>query len=140
MGALTAAANSGKFSQLQLQSMGRWAQMDSAARYFLPREKEKVKVGKELGNQLAKALKGQVLETADSRKAACNLEASRMKAAATAGEKKQVEIAKKRAKRLEKQEKVKRIAEKKEKKERLLLRVKRTGAGKEDYELLPPKQ
>ena len=140
VGALTAAANSGKFSQLQLQSMGRWAQMDSAARYFLPREKEKVKVGKELGNQLAKALKGQVLETADSRKAACNLEASRMKAAATAGEKKQVEIAKKRAKGLEKQEKVKKIAEKKEKRERLLLRVKRTGAGKEDYEFLPPRQ
>ena len=139
VGALTAAANSGKFSHLQLQNMGRWAQLDSAARYFLPREKEKVKVGMELGNQLAKALKGQVLKTAGSRKAACNLEASRMKAAATAGEN-QLKIAKKRAKGLEKQEKVKKIAEKKEKRERLLLRVKRTGAGKEDYEFLPPRQ
>ena len=137
MGALTTAANSGKFSQVQLQSMGRWARMDSAARYFLPREKEKVKVGRDLSSRLAKALKGQVLETADSRKAACNLEASKTKAAATAGEKKQVEIAKKRAKGLEKQEKVKKIAEKKV---RLLLRVKRTGPGAEDYEFLPPKQ
>ena len=53
IGALTAAANSGKFSQLQLQNLGRWAQMESAARYFLPREKEqvKVKVGKELGRR-----------------------------------------------------------------------------------------
>ena len=140
VGALTAAANSGKFSHLQLQNMGRWAQLDSAARYFLPREKEKVKVGMELGNQLAKALKGQVLETAGSRKAACNLEASKMKAAATAGEKNQLKIAKKRAKGVEKQEKVKKIAKKKEKRERLLLRVKRTGAGKEDYEFLPPRQ
>ena len=35
---------------------------------------------------------------------------------------------------------VKKFDEKKAKKKRLLLRVKRTGAGKEDYELLPPKQ
>ena len=48
IGALTAAANSGKFSQLQLQNLGRWAQMESAARYFLPREKEQVKVGKQV--------------------------------------------------------------------------------------------
>ena len=140
VGALTAAANTGKFSNIQLQNIGRWAQLDSAARYFLPREKEKVKVGLELGNQLAKALKGQVLESADSRKAACNLEAGRIKAAATADEKKQGKIAKKRTKSLEKQEVVKKFDEKKDKKKRLLLRVKRTGAGKEDYELLPPKQ
>ena len=38
VGALTAAANTGQFSNLQLQSMGRWAQLDSAARYFLPRD------------------------------------------------------------------------------------------------------
>ena len=114
--------------------------MDSAARYFLPREKEKVKVGKELGSWLAKSLKGQVLETAGNRKAACNLEASRTKAAATAGEKKQVEISKKRAKGLEKQKKVKKIVEKKVKRERLLLRVRRTGAGAEDYQFLPPRQ
>ena len=63
-----------------------------------------------------------------------------MKAVATAGEKNQLKIAKKRAKGVEKQEKVKKIAEKKEKRERLLLRVKRTGAGKEDYEFLPPRQ
>ena len=137
VGALTAAANTGKFSNMQLQNMGRWAQLDSAARYFLPREKEKV--GLELSNQLAKALKGQVLESADSRKAACNLEAGRIKAAATADEKNQGKIAKKRTKSLEKQEVVKKFDEKKDKKKRLLLRVKRTGAGKEDYELLPPK-
>ena len=51
-----------------------------------------------------------------------------------------MEIDKKRAKGLEKQEKVKKIVEKKVKKERLLLRVKRTGPGAEDYEFLPPKQ
>ena len=140
VGALTAAANTGKFSSMQLQNLGRWAQLDSPARYFLPREREKVKVGMELGNQLAKVLKGQVLESTGSRKAACNLEASKIKAAATAGEKNQVKIAKKRAMSLEKQEKVVKLAEKKEKKERLLLRLKRTGAGKEDYEFLPPKQ
>ena len=61
-------------------------------------------------------------------------------ATATAGEKKQGKIAKKRAKGLEKQEKVKKIVEKKVKKERLLLRVKRTGAGAEDYQFLPPRQ
>ena len=33
---------SGKLSQLQLQNLGRWAQMESSARYFLPREKEQV--------------------------------------------------------------------------------------------------
>ena len=140
VGALTAAANTGKFSNMQLQSMGRWAQLDSAARYFLPREREKVKVGMELGNQLAKVMKGQVLESTSSRKAACIMVASKIKAAATAGEKNQVKIAKKRTLSLEKQEKVVKLGEKKEKKERLLLRLKRTGTGSEDYEFLPPKQ
>ena len=70
VGALTAAANTGLFTPMQLQNMGRWAQLDSAARYFLPREKEKMKVGMELGNQLAKAMKEEVLEAAGSRKVA----------------------------------------------------------------------
>ena len=140
VGALTEAANSGKFSQLQLQNLGRWAQMESAARYFLPREREQVKVGKELGSRLAKSLEGQVLETAGNRQAACNLEASKTKAAAAAGEKKQEEISRKRARGLEKQEKVEKKIEKKVKRERLLFRVKRTGPGAEDYQALPPKQ
>ena len=140
VGALTAAANTGLFTHMQLQNMGRWAQLDSAARYFLPREAEKTKVGMELGNQLAKAMKEEVLEAAGSRKIACNMAASKIKAAAKAGEMNQVKIAKKRALSLEKQEKVVKIAEKKEKKERLLLVLKRTGKGKEDYEFLPTKQ
>ena len=138
VGALTEAANSGKFSQLQLQNLGRWAQMESAARYFLPREREQVKVGKELGSRLAKSLEGQVLETAGNRQAACNLEASKTKAAAAAGEKKQEEISRKRARGLEKQEKVEKKIEKKVKRERLLFRVKRTGPGAEDSQALPP--
>ena len=36
VGALTAAANTGQFSNIQLQAMGRWAQLDSAARYSWP--------------------------------------------------------------------------------------------------------
>ena len=60
--------------------------------------------------------------------------------AAAAGEMKQEKIAKKRAKGLEKQEKVKKFVEKKVKRERLLLRVKRTGTGAEDYQALPPRQ
>ena len=52
----------------------------------------------------------------------------------------QVKIAKKRALSLEKQEKVVKIAEKKEKKGRLLLVLKRTGTGSEDYYFLPNKQ
>ena len=140
VGALTAAANTGMFSNMQLQNMGRWAQLDSAARYFLPREEEKKKVAMELGNQLTKAMKEQVLEAAGSRKAACNMAANKIKAAAKAGEMNQMKIAKKRALSLEKQEKVVKFAEKKEKKERLLLVLKRTGKGKEDYEFLPTKQ
>jgi hypothetical protein len=140
VGALTAAANTGQFSPMQLQSMGRWAQLDSAARYFLPREEEKMKVGMELGKQLTEAMKEEVLEAASSRKAACNMAANKIKAAAKAGEMNRLRIAKKRALSLEKQEKTVKFAEKKEKKERLLLVLKRTGKGKEDYEFLPPKQ
>ena len=81
-----------------------------------------------------------MLETAGNRKAACNLEASKTKAAAAAGEKKQEKIAKKRARGLEKQEKIKKFVEKKGKRERLLLRVKRTGTGTEDYQALPHRQ
>ena len=51
-----------------------------------------------------------------------------------------MKITKKRTLSLEKQEKVVKLGEKKEKKERLLLRLKRTGTGSEDYEFLPPKQ
>ena len=40
MSALMEAANAGKFSQLQLQNLERWAQMNAAARFFLPRERE----------------------------------------------------------------------------------------------------
>ena len=58
----------------------------------------------------------------------------------TAGEKKREKIARKRARGLEKQEKVDKCIEKKEKHVRLLLRVKRTGAGAEDYQALPPRQ
>ena len=140
VGALTAAANTGLFTPMQLQNMGRWAQLDSAAHYFLPREKEKMKVGMELGKQLAKAMKEEVLEAAGSRKVACNMAANKIKAAAKAGEMNQMKIAKKRALSLEKQEKAVKFAEKKEKKERLLLVLKRTGKGKEDYEFLPTKQ
>ena len=66
--------------------------------------------------------------------------ANKIKAAAKAGEMNRRKIAKKRALSLEKQEKTMKFAEKKEKKERLLLVLKRTGKGKEDYEFLPPKQ
>ena len=66
--------------------------------------------------------------------------ASKIKAAAKAREMNQVKIAKKRALSLEKQEKVVKIAEKKEKKGRLLLVLKRTGTGSEDYDFLPNKQ
>ena len=140
IGALTAAANSGKFSQLQLQNLGRWPQMNSAARYFLPREKEQVIVRKELGYRLARAVEGQGLESVGNRSAACNLEASKAKAVVTAGEKKREKIALKRARGLEEQEKVDKFVEKKGKHVRLLLRVKRTGAGAEDYQALPSRQ
>jgi hypothetical protein len=47
--ALTSAVNTGMFSQIRLQNLGRWANIESAARYFLPREQEQAKVGKERG-------------------------------------------------------------------------------------------
>ena len=81
VGALTAAANTGQFSNLQLQTMGRWAQLDSAARYFLPREEEKIKVGLEIGKQLKEAMKDEALEAAGGRGAACNMAANKVKAA-----------------------------------------------------------
>ena len=58
----------------------------------------------------------------------------------TAGGKKQEKIAMKRARGLEEQEKVNKFVEKKGKHVKLLLRVKRTGAGAEDYQALPPRQ
>ena len=51
-------------------------------------------------------MKEEVLEATGSRKVACNMAASKIKAAAKAGEMNQVKIAKKRALSLEKQEKV----------------------------------
>ena len=148
VGALTAAANTGQFSNLQLQSMGRWAQLDSAARYFLPREEEKCKVGLELGKQLREAMKDEALEAAGSRGAACNLAANRVKAASKAGEVNRLKTANKRnrglelkeLKELKKQKKQKKkFAEKKEEKGRLVLVLRRTGKGPEDYNFLPAK-
>ena len=63
----------------------RWAQLDSAARYFLPREEEKCKVG------------------------------------------------------LEQKKQKKKFAEKKEEWGRLVLVLRRTGKGPEDYNFLPAK-
>ena len=40
VGALMEAANAGKFSELQLQNLELWAQMNDAARFFLPRAGE----------------------------------------------------------------------------------------------------
>ena len=137
IGALTAAANTGKFSQLQLQNLGRWAHMESAAYYFLPREQEQVEVVKELGNRLASSLGDQVLKTAETRQAACSLEASKTKAAATEMERKREKVARKRSKEVEKQGKAKEKSGEKVKRARLLLRVKRTGTGAEDYQALP---
>ena len=65
--------------------MGRWAQLDSAARYFLPREEEKCKGG------------------------------------------------------LEQKKQKKKFAEKKEEWGRLVLVLRRTGKGPEDYNFLPAK-
>ena len=140
IGALTAAANTGMFSQLQLQNLGRWAQMESAARYFLPREQEQVKVAKELGSRLASLLGDQVLKTAETRQAACNLEASKTKAAVTAVERKREKVARKRSKEVEKQGKAKERNGEKVKRARLLLRFKRAGTGAEDYQALPTQQ
>ena len=139
VGALTAAANTGQFSNLQLQSMGRWAQLDSTARYFLPREEEKCKVGLELGKQLREAMKDEALEAARSRGAACNMAANRVKAASKAGEINRLRIANKRAQGLELKKQKKKFAEKKEEKGRLVLVLRRTGKGPEDYDFLPAK-
>ena len=148
VGALTAAANSGQFSNLQLQSMGRWAQLDSAARYFLPREEEKCKVGLELGKQLGEAMKDEALEAAGSRGAACTLAAKRVEAASKAGEITRLKTASKRTRGLERREleelkkqkkQKKKFAEKKEEKGRLVLVLRRTGKGPEDYDFLTAK-
>ena len=137
VGALTEAANSGKFSQLQLQNLGRWAQMESAARYFLPREKEQAIVGKELGSRLVKSLEGQMLEAGpgNSLEAACNLQASRFKASAADEKRKQEKSSKKRAIGLERQKQE--VVDKKARQQRLLFRARKTGPGEEDWQALP---
>ena len=140
VGALTAAANTGQFSNLQLQTMGRWAQLDSAARYFLPREEEKSKVCLEIGKQLREAMKDEALEAAGGRGAACNMAANRVKAASKAGEINRLRIANKRARGLELKKQKKKFAKKKEEKERLVLVLRRTGKGPEDYDFLPAKE
>ena len=126
----------------------RWAQLDSAARYFLPREEEKCKVGLELGKQLREAMKDEALEAAGSRGAACKMAANRVKAASTAGETNRLKTANKRTRGLElkeleelqKQKKQKKkFVEKKEVKGRLVLVLRRTGKGPEDYAFLPAK-
>ena len=125
----------------------RWAQLDSAARYFLPREEEKIKVGKEIGVQLNQAMDNEMLEVAGSRKAACSIVTNKAKAAASAEERKREKVAKKRARGLKKEEQKKnklaeKLAEKKGKegkKDRLILSLRRTGEGPEDYEFMPKK-
>ena len=142
VGALTEAANSGKFSNLQLQNLGRWAQMDSAARYILPREKEQAKVGQELGNRLVQSLgeatKGLEAGLGNSLEAACNLQASKVKASISEGKRKQEESAKKRASGLERQ--VQKVAAKKDTKKKLLFRARKTGPGEEDWQALPARR
>ena len=78
--------------------------MDSAARYFLPREGEKAKVGKELGLQLSQALSKEELDSPASRKAACIKASTQAKAAADAGERSRLKTVEKRAKGLMKVE------------------------------------
>ena len=55
IGALTEAANSGRFTQLQLLKLGRWAKMESAARYFLPKEKNMLEIAGVLQQGVDKA-------------------------------------------------------------------------------------
>ena len=117
----------------------RWAQLDSAARYFLPREEEKCKVGLELGKQLREAMKDKALEAAGSRGAACNLAANRVKAASTAREINRLKTANKRTRGLELKKQKKKFGENKEEKGRLVLVLRRTGKGPEDYDFLPAK-
>ena len=97
-------------------------------------------MGKELGSRLARSLGDQVLKTAETRQAACNLEASRTKAAMTAVERKREKVSRKRSKEVEKQGKAKEKNGEKVKRARLLLRFKRTGTGAEDYQALPTRQ
>ena len=104
-------------------------------------------MGKEIGMQLNQALSDEVLETEGSRKAACNRVTTKAKAAASAEEKNREKIAKKRARGLKKQEqkrnkRAEKLAEKKDKegeKGRLILSLRRTGKGPEDYEFMPKK-
>ena len=125
----------------------RWAQLDSAARYFLPREEDKAKVGKELGLQLSQALSKEGMDSPSSRKAACIKVTTQAKAAADAAEKSREKTAEKRARGLKKQEqkrnkRAEKLAEKKGKegeKGRLILSLRRTGKGPEDYEFMPKK-
>ena len=85
-------------------------------------------------------------EAAGGRKAACNLAANRVKAASKAGEINRLKTAGKRTRGLELKEleelkkKKKKLAEKKkEGKGRLILVLRRTGKGPEDYDFLPAK-
>ena len=82
----------------------RWAQLDSAARYFLPREEDKAKVGKELGLQLSQALSKEELDSPASRKAACIKASTQAKAAADAGERSRLKTVEKRARGLMREE------------------------------------
>ena len=86
--------------------------MDSAARYFLPREEDKAKVGKELGLQLSQALSKEELESPASRKAACIKAATQAKAAADAGERSRLKTVEKRARGLRREERRLKLAEK----------------------------
>ena len=90
----------------------RWAQLDSAARYFLPREEDKAKVGKELGLQLSQALSKEELDSPASRKAACIKASTQAKAAADAVEKSREKTAEKRARGLRREERRLKHAEK----------------------------
>jgi hypothetical protein len=80
----------------------------------LPREEDKIKVGKEIGMQLNQAMTDEGLETAASRKAACDRVTTEAKAAASAEEKSREKIAEKRARGLKKVEQKNKLAEKKE--------------------------
>ena len=104
-------------------------------------------MGKEIGMQLNQAMDNEGLEAAGSRKAACSIVSNKAKAAASAEERKREKVAKKRARGLKKQEqkrnkRAEKLAEKKGKegkKGRLILSLRRTGKGPEDYEFMPKK-
>ena len=85
-------------------------------------------------------------QAAGSRGAACNLAANRVKAASEAGEINRLKTAGKRTRGLElkeleelKKQKKKKVVEKKKEEGRLVLVLRRTGKGPEDYDFLPPK-